>query len=203
MAKRIDYYLALSSPWTYLAGPRFAALVERNGLAVTFKPYDIMRVFQLNGTKPVGQRPKPVQANRLRELGRWRDFLDMPLNLHPAHFPVDPTFAGRMLIAAQEEGAAQDKTIALSFAFLRACWAAERDLADEKTLAAIADSVGLGGESLLAAARSDGVTAVFESNTEEAIAKDVFGSPTWMVDGELFWGQDRLDFLTRFVEGEA
>lgn len=203
MAERIEYYLALSSPWTYLAGPRFAALVERNGLEATFKPYDVMRVFQRNGTKPVGQRPKPVQANRLRELARWRDFLDMPLNLHPAHFPVDPTLAGRILIAAQEDGAAQDKTIALSFAFLRACWAAERDLADEKTLLAITDSVGLGGESLLAAAKSDAAAAVFESNTEDAIANDVFGSPTWMVKGELFWGQDRLDFITRLVEGEA
>ncbi len=203
MAERIEYFLAHSSPWTYLAGPRFTSLVERNGLAVTFKPYDIMRVFQLNGTKPVGQRPKPVQANRLRELGRWRALLDMLLNLHPAHFPVDPTLAGRIVIAAQEAGTVQNKIIALSFAYLRACWAEERDLADESTVVQIAESVGLAGEDLLAAAQGDATSTVFEANTEEAIAQDVFGSPTWIYKGELFWGQDRLDFLTRMVEDEA
>lgn len=200
MTATIDYYLALSSPWTYLAGPRFAALVERNGLAVTFKPYDIMHVFQLNGTKPVGQRPKPVQANRLNELARWQKHLDMPLTLQPAHFPVDPTLAGRLLIAAQEAGAEQDKTMALCFACLRACWAAERDLSDESTLVAIAGSCGLDGEALVAAAKGEASAAVFERNTEDAVANEVFGSPTWIHDGELFWGQDRLEFLERAVK---
>ncbi len=203
MAATLDYYLALSSPWTYLAGPRFAALVERNRLAVSFKPYDIMHVFQRNGTKPVGQRPKPVQANRLNELTRWQKHLDMPLNLQPAHFPVDPTLAGRLLIAAQEAGAGHEKTMALSFACLRACWVAERDLSDEPTLVAIAGSCGLDGEALLAAAKGEASAAVFERNTEDAIANDVFGSPTWIHEGELFWGQDRLDFLARAVEGGA
>jgi 2-hydroxychromene-2-carboxylate isomerase len=203
MADKIDYYLALSSPWTYLAGPRFEALVEGNGLEVTLKPFDIMHVFKLNGTKPFMQRPRPVQANRLRELGRWRAFLDMPLNLHPAHFPVDSTLAGRMVIAAQATDAAQDKVIDLSFAYLRACWADERDLAEEGTLAAIADTCGLDGAALLAAAKGDAAADIFERNTEDAIANQVFGSPTWICKGELFWGQDRLDFLTRLVESGA
>ena len=203
MADKIDYYLALSSPWTYLAGPRFEALVEGNGPEVTLKPFNIMHVFKLNGTKPVAQRPKPVQANRLRELGRWRAFLDMPLNLHPAHFPVDPTLAGRMVIAAQATDVAQDKVIDLSFAYLRACWADERDLAEDGTLAAIADTCGLDGAALLAAAKGDAAADMFERNTEDAIANQVFGSPTWICKEELFWGQDRLDFLTRLVEGGA
>ena len=86
MTRTLDYFLALSSPWTYLAGPRLRALVERRDLAIAFRPFDIMSVFQRNGTKPVGQRPAPVQANRLRELARWRAHLDMPLNLHPAYY---------------------------------------------------------------------------------------------------------------------
>jgi 2-hydroxychromene-2-carboxylate isomerase len=199
----IDYFLALSSPWTYLAGPRFKDLVARNGLRVTYKPYNIMHVFGLNGTKPVGQRPKPVQSNRLRELARWRDHLGMPLNLHPAHFPVDPTRAGHVLIAAQLAGTDQDKMIDLADGYLRACWAEERDLGDEATLVAIANEQGLDGAALLKAADGGEAGAVFQANTDEAIDIEVFGSPTWVCDGEIFWGQDRLDFVTRFVEGKA
>ena len=138
MTGSIDYFLALSSPWTYLAGPRFKDLAARNGLRITYKPYNIMHVFQLNGTKPVGQRPKPVQSNRLRELGRWRDFLGMPLNPNPAHFPVDPTRAGHIVIAAQLAGAEQGKVIDLADGYLRACWVEERDLGDEATLVEVA-----------------------------------------------------------------
>lgn len=201
MAAAIDYYLALSSPWTYLAGPRFRDLVTRNRLTVTYKPYDIMHVFRLNGTKAVGQRPKPVQANRLRELRRWRDFLDMPLTVEPAHFPVDPTRAGHMLIAAQSGDTDQEKVMALADGYLGACWTRELDLCDEATLIGVANEVGLNGKALLAAADGEEVTAIFQRNTDEAVAALVFGSPTWVVDGELFWGQDRLDFLARFVEG--
>jgi 2-hydroxychromene-2-carboxylate isomerase len=202
MSGSVDYYLALSSPWTYLAGPRFKDLVAHNGLTMTYKPYNIMHVFGLNGTKPVGQRPKPVQSNRLRELGRWHEYLGMDLTLHPAHFPVDPTRAGHMLIAAQLQGADQDATIALADGFLSACWREERDLGDEATLVAIADEHEFDGTALLAAGDGDEARAVFEKNTADAIALEVFGSPTWVCDGEVFWGQDRLDFLTRFVEGE-
>lgn len=202
MSRSIDYYLALSSPWTYLAGPRFKNLVTRNDLAVTYKPYNIMHVFGLNGTKPVGQRPKPVQSNRLRELGRWHKHLGMDLNLHPAHFPVDPTRAGHMVIAAQIQGIAQASVIALADGFLAACWREERDLGDEATLVAVADNQGIDGTALLAAADGEDARAMFEKNTEDAIALEVFGSPTWVCDGEVFWGQDRLDFLTRFVEAD-
>ena len=203
MAERIDFYLALSSPWTYLSLPRLRALAERTGAEVVFRPYDIMGVFQRNGIKPVGQRPKPVQANRLRELTRWRDFLGMPLTLHPAHFPVDPTLAGKILIAAQETDAPRAKVMDLAFAYLRACWAEERDLADEATLAAIADEQGFDGTALLEAAKRGDSDAAFTRNTEDAVAADVFGSPTWICRGELFWGQDRLEFLARHIEGGA
>ena len=200
MAGSVDYFLALSSPWTYLAGPRFRALVERRDLAVAYKPYDIMSVFRRNGTKPVGERPKPVQANRRRELARWRAFLDMPLTLHPAFFPVDPTRAGKALIAAQRGGADRGQAIAFADGCLAACWTEERDIADPATLAVVADACGLDGRAVVAESESPATQAAFDENTREAIEKDVFGSPTWIAGGELFWGQDRIDFLARHVE---
>lgn len=194
MAKTIDYYLALSSPWTYLAGPRFDALVAKHGATVNWKPYDIMRIFSITGTKPVGQRPPQIQKNRLNELGRWRDHLGMALNLHPAHFPVDHTAAGRMVIAASQTGA---DVASLANAYLTAVWAEERNIGDNDELVAIANQQGLDGAQLLTRSDDVAVEAEFEKNTEDAIAADVFGSPTWVVDGELFWGQDRLEFLDR------
>ena len=200
MTKSIDYYFTVASPWTYLAGPRFDGLVTRNGLAVTWKPYDIMRVFGLTGTKPVGQRAPQIQKNRLNELRRWRDFHGMELTIEPAFFPVNPTPANRVVIAALRSGADGG---ALAKAYMRAVWAEERNTADPETIAAIADENGLDGAALLAQSGDAAAEGEYERNTEDAIAADVFGSPTWIYEGELFWGQDRLAFLTRAVEGTA
>ena len=200
MAKSIDYYLALSSPWTYLAGPRFADLVQRNQLEVNWKPYDIMRVFGLTGAKPVKQRPPQIQANRLTELGRWSKFLNMKLNLQPAHFPVDPTSAGRMVIAAAQTAS---DVMGLVNGYMSAVWAEQRHIGEAETLVAIAGEHGFDGQALLTKSKDLEVEAAFEKNTEDAIAANVFGSPIWIYEGELFWGQDRLDFVTRAVEGGA
>ena len=198
MAKTIDYYFTLASPWTYLAGARFADLVERNGLAVNWKPYDIMHVFGLTGTKPVKQRPPQIQKNRLNELRRWRDHLGVKITIEPAFFPVNPTPAAHAVIAARQSGA---DVAQLVQAYLAGVWAEERNIADAETIAAIAGEQGLDGAALQAKAADAAVEAEFAQNTEDAIAADVFGSPTWIYEGELYWGQDRLDFLTRAVEG--
>jgi len=200
MTVTVDYFLALASPWTYLAGPRLAQIVADTGAKVVYKPFDIMGVFKTNGTKPVGERPKPVQINRLNELARWRDFLGMPLNVKPKYFPVNPTPSGRMVIAAQEQGG---DAAALADAYLRAVWAEERDIAEPATIVAIANEQGFDGAALRAQAEADATAAIFQRNTEEAVAHNVFGAPTWIVGGELFWGQDRLDFVRRAVEATA
>ena len=126
------------------------------------------------------------------ELERWRRRLNLPLNLHPAHFPVDEALAAGMVIALGQRGGDMGR---LSQAMMRAVWAEERDLADPSTLLAIAAGQDLDGEALLAAATSASVLAEHEANTEAAIAAGVFGVPTFVVGEELFWGQDRLDFV--------
>jgi len=197
MSKTLDYYLALASPWTYLAGPRLDALIKRNQLAVNVKPFDLMRIFAMIGTKIVRERPAQIQRNRLNELRRWRDHLGMKLTLEPKFFPVDQKPASRVVIAAIEAGA---DGLAMSNRVLKAVWAEERDIADRETLAAIVKDAGLDAKAVLAKADSPEIAAVFERNTEDAIANHVFGSPTWIFAGELFWGQDRLEFLSRAVE---
>ena len=197
MARPIEFFLALTSPWTYLATPRVRALATEYNLELRFRPFDIFSVFRRNGIKAVGDRPAAVQQNRLNELRRWRVHLGMDLNLQPKHFPVDPTMSGKMLIAALDgPGDAPE----FAFRVMRACWAEERDISDEATLTAVAGGCGFDGEALLAAVKGGGAEETLAQNTEDAITANVFGAPTFLFEGELYWGQDRIEFLRRAAE---
>ena len=194
MAKVIDYFFTPISPWTYLGHDRFVALAKQAGAEVRIRPVDYGRIFPASGGLPLAKRPPQRQAYRLEELKRWRGFLRLPLNLQPGYFPVRDEMASRTIIAADQAG--QD-ALALAGAILRACWAEEKNVADGATLAAIADGCGLDGGPLVKTAETDAIKAVWNRYTEEAIASGVFGAPTYVIDGELFWGQDRLNFVER------
>jgi len=200
MARPIQFFLALTSPWTYLATPRVRALAAEHRVPLRFRPYDILSVFQQNGIKAVGDRPVPVQQNRLNELRRWRAHLGIELNLQPKHFPVNPTLSGKMLVSAL---AGPGDAPEFAWRVMRACWAEERDISDEATLSAIAADCGFDGAELLAAVQRGDADSGFAKNTEDAIAGNVFGAPTFLFDGELYWGQDRIEFLRRAVEAAA
>lgn len=201
MAKSMDFFLALSSPWTYMAGPRIAELSARTGVSVNWRPFNIVQIFGTTGVKPVHERPAQIQKNRLNELRRWREYLDIPLTLEPKFFPVNPFPAGKVVIAASLNGAPDAG--ALARAFMTACWAEERNIADEDTIAAIANEQGLDGKALLEASKGEAVEAAFEKNTADAVSHSVFGSPSFVYNGELFWGQDRIDFLARAIEKDS
>ena len=200
MARPIEFFLALTSPWTYLATPRVRALAAEHDLELRLRPFDIFTVFQRNGIKALGDRPAAVRQNRLNELRRWRAHLGMDLNLEPRHFPVDPTLSGKMLIAALD---GPGDACEFAYHVMRACWADERDISDEATLTAVAGGCGFDGEALLAAVKGGGVDRTLAQNTEDAVAANVFGAPTFLFEGELYWGQDRIEFLRRAVEATA
>jgi 2-hydroxychromene-2-carboxylate isomerase len=191
----IDYYFIASSPWTYLGHDRFVALANRHGAVVNVKPVALGEVFAVSGGLPLPKRSPQRQAYRLVELQRWRDFLEKPINLHPKFFPANADPAAGWILAAAELG--QVQALALTGAIGRALWAEERDIADAATLAAIAGECGLDAAALAARAGSADMSARFKELTQEAIDRGVFGAPTYIVDGEPFWGQDRLDFLAR------
>jgi 2-hydroxychromene-2-carboxylate isomerase len=194
MSRQITVYYALQSPWTYLGWARLREIVERIGAAAHYRPIQSGRMFEASGTLPLAQRPRQRQAYRLMELRRWRDHLGVPLNLHPRNFPVDETLAARMAIAHRQRGG---DVAALSQAMMAAVWVQERDLADRATLLEIAKEQGADGTALLAAAQNEAVQSQYDANTDAAIEQGVFGVPTFVIDDELFWGQDRLDFVAR------
>jgi 2-hydroxychromene-2-carboxylate isomerase len=195
MSKIIDYYFTPVSPWTYLGHERFIAIAAKAGAIIDPKPVDYGRIFPVSGGLPVKQRPPQRQAYRFAELKRWPAFLGVPLNLEPKYFPVNAGTASLMLVAARNHGA--DATMRLAGAMLLACWAEEKNLADNETLVALAQSAGFDGHALLDAAGGAAASDSFTALTSEAIDLQVFGAPTYAYKGELFWGQDRLDFLAR------
>jgi 2-hydroxychromene-2-carboxylate isomerase len=199
MSQVIDYYLAPQSPWTYLGHERLASIAAAAGATLRVRPIDLGgKVFPVSGGLPLGQRPPQRQAYRLVELRRFSEYLRMPLNLKPKFFPVAGDDASRLIIAVDEQDGSA-AAMNLTGAVLKAVWAEERNIADPAELARLLAETSLPGERL-AQSRSPQVQARYDQYTQEAIAANVFGSPTYIVDGEIFWGQDRLDFLQRRLQ---
>lgn len=195
MPKSVDYYFSPMSPWTHLGHARFREIAKRHGASVAVKPVDYGRVFPVSGGLPLKQRPIQRQAYRMAELKRWRDFLGVPINLEPKFFPIPTDLAAKAIISAA--GAGSEKQLDLAGAILKACWQEDKDISQAATLESLARGVGLDGAALLKAAGEAPAQAEYDRLTQEAIDKQVFGAPTYLINGELFWGQDRLDFVDR------
>ena len=191
----IDYYLATMSPWTYLGHARFTAIARAAGARINLCPMDLGKVFPVSGGLPLVKRAPQRQAYRLVELRRFAEHLKLPLNLHPAHFPVSGDASARLILAVDEHDGT-DAAMALTGAVLRGVWADERNIADTGDLAAMLKALGL-PERRLDDAAASAVNERYEANTQRAIELQVFGAPSYVIDGELFWGQDRLDFVER------
>lgn len=192
----IEYFYSLVSPYTYLAGDELEQIAARRGARITYRPTDFFAVFGQTGGLPVPKRHPSRQAYRLQELKRWSAFKAMPFNLHPKHWPTDATAASLSVIAAAKHGA---DIGALSRAFLAACWADERDIADPETVDSILSDQGLDPARI--AADRDEAQGAYEANAALALELGAFGAPFYVVGDEKFWGQDRLDFVDRYIDG--
>jgi len=199
MSQTINYYHFLISPFSYLAIDRFNEIALRHKLTVNYLPISVMDVFGELSVLPPGKRHPSLQRMRMDELKRWSSSLGLPMNLTPAHFPVDQTLAAQMIFAAGGANANPDAG-KLSDALLKAVWEEEKNISDEATLVAVADAAGLAGSELLEKAKGDEWATLYASTTKAALETGVVGSPTYEVGDELFWGQDRLDFLEHVLD---
>ena len=196
-------YYSLSSPWAYLGGPKLQDIVRRHHVRLVLKPYDFQAIAAVTGSVPLRTRPEPRRTYHAEELARWSKYLGMPLTLQPKHYPwevTDPDWnkrPGWMVIAAQEQGL---DAFRLSHALLRALWAEERNTADAGVRKQIAEENGMDGAALVAAEMSPPVQSLYKQYTDDAVGSGVFGAPTFILNGERFWGQDRLDFLDRALD---
>ena len=192
----IQYYFSPQSPWTYLGHLRFWDIARQHGARIEVLPVDLGgKVFPISGGLPLGKRAPQRQAYRLVELQRFADHLHAPLKLQPKYFPVAGDDAARLIIAvALHDGS--DAAMHITDAVLRAVWVDERNIADEALLATLLRERELPARRL-EDAHSQAVQERYEANTQCAIDAGVFGAPSYVIDGEIFWGQDRLDFVER------
>ena len=195
MPKTIDYFVSMISPWTFIGHARLRDMATAVGATITIKPLHIAKLFEGTGGTPVGMRSEQRKAYRFHEMRRWKQRFGLDeWNIAPPHFPVSDITANRMVIAEVARGE-KGQPLDLAGAFMRGTWVEDRDISDEATLVELADRAGCDGAALLAAAGTDAVKQAFRDNTAEAMERGVFGCPTYIVDDEVFWGQDRLDFV--------
>lgn len=189
----IDYFFATISPYTYLAATRLEEIAARHGATIAYKPVDLLAVFARTGGVPPDQRASARQEYRLQELRRQARKAGLPLNPAPRHWPTNPAPSSYAVIAAANAGGGDMGR--LVHALTRACWAEDRDVADDAVIRACLEEAGfdpsLADSGLLVGAET------YAANTEEAVARGAFGAPFYIVnaDDERFWGQDRLDDL--------
>jgi carboxymethylenebutenolidase len=192
MSKTIDYYLSLMSPWSYLGAERLSALAREQRARIRVRPIDLRIVFPASGGLPLVKRAPQRQSYRLAELARWRRRLGIPLNLQPRYYPAPEAQAACLVIAAELAGG---DPLRLAQALQHAVWVEERNIAELATLEAVAEETGHHGLSLMAKAFDPDVRRLYRDYSQQALDAGVFGVPSYVVEGELFWGQDRLDFL--------
>ena len=201
MGHTVDYYFAPQSPWAYLGHQRLADIAQRAGASIRVMPIDLGgKVFPISGGLPLGQRAPQRQAYRLVELQRFSQHLNAPLNLKPRFFPVGGDDAARLIIAADLAHGAE-AAMKVAGAVLTACWSQERNIADDKVLAELLAEQGM-PEAVLGQSHSQAVQERYESYTQAAIDAGVFGAPSYVVADEIFWGQDRLDFVERVLAAD-
>ena len=199
---QIDYYFSTLSPFCYFAGGRLEEIAARHGATITYKPYDILALYDRLGAPRPADRPEGRKIYRLQELKRIRKKTGMDFNIQPAFWPTNAAPSSYAIIAAQK--AARDgkggDVGALVQGFLRACWAEEKDIAEDAVVNACLEAAGFDA-SLSFTGMLSGAEA-YAANLEEAHVRGVFGAPFYICeDDERFWGQDRLTDLEAHLAG--
>jgi 2-hydroxychromene-2-carboxylate isomerase len=198
MSHTIDYYLAPQSPWTYLGHQRMWDLAKQANAHIRVMPVDLGQVFPVSGGLPLGKRAPQRQAYRLVEMERFSQHLGMPIHLKPQFFPVAGDDAARVIIAVDMHHGTQ-AAMAITGAILTAVWAQERNIADTQVLAELLAEQHLNA-ACLAHATTPEVQVRYAQYTQSAIDVGVFGAPTYVIEDQMYWGQDRLDFVARHLQ---
>lgn len=195
----IDYYLGTISPNCYLAGTRPAEIAAKHGATIAYKPLDLMALFARTGGLPPPQRHISRQEYRLIEMERSANLLGLPIHVKPAHWPTNPAPSSYAVIAAQAAGGGD--VGALVYGLTKACWADQKDIAEDDVIKACLEDAGF-NPSLADSGLLSGAVA-YENNLEDAVKAGVFGAPFFITnDGSRFWGQDRLDQLDEYLGGQ-
>ncbi|MBY4676266.1 2-hydroxychromene-2-carboxylate isomerase [Marinobacterium arenosum] len=200
MTQQIDYYLSSVSPFTYLGHQRLLQTASAEGALINYLPMRLGPVFAASGALPLPQRPQCRRDYRLLELQRWARKHKLPINLQPRFFPADPGLADCCAIALQLQGRDPGTFIGQ---VLAACWTQERNISSREVLAELLEQGGFDVDAVLEQAVSAEVLAQYDRNTEQAVERGILGAPAYLLNGEQFWGQDRIELLADALAANA
>ena len=196
MALHIDYYASLNSPWTHLGAARIEAMAMAHGATLRIYPVDFGEIFANSGGLALPRRSPQRQAYRLRELARWRERLGIPIKMQPKHFP-SPEMPSAACVIGLRETVGDALAIKLAHRVLKAVWQEEKNTGDLETLGDLIKDIGLNPDAVLKLGADPQWAALRESDTKAALDRGVFGAPSYVIGDEIFWGQDRLEFVER------
>jgi 2-hydroxychromene-2-carboxylate isomerase len=161
-------------------------------LKINYRPVVLVDLFSETGGLPLAKRHPARQRYRFMEMQRWREKRGLNFHIQPQHWPFNVRLADGAVIAAMAAGHNPEPFLRRAFIGV---WEQQLDLADPATVTRLADEAGLPGATIVAQATSGEVGAIYDQNRQDAITAGVFGSPAWVLDGEVFWGQDRIELL--------
>lgn len=194
----LEFWFDFHSPWAYLAATRIEALAARHKLSLRWRPLHLPRLIaEIGGRRPLEENASFVAWYK-QDLQDWAALHGVTIRYHP-DYPLRPARALRAALRAEELGAAPAFTLAV----YRAYWSEGRDITDLATLAELAAGCGLDGAAIAAAAIDPGYGRRLEANNGEAIARGLFGVPSMICRGKLFFGNDRLDLMERWLTQAA
>ena len=196
MAQHIDYYASLNSPWTHLGAARIEALAAQYGASLRIWPVDFGTIFAGSGGLPLPKRSPQRQAYRLQELARWRDALGIPIQIHPKFFPANE-LPGAACVIALRETQGDAPAIRLAHRVLKALWEEDKNTGEAETLAALITECGLDADAVMRLGAEPCWLEKRQADTEAALARGVFGAPCYVIGQDIFWGQDRLEFVAQ------
>ena len=194
---QINYFMSHGSPWTFLGHNRLGNIIKKFNVKLNMYPVNYGEIFPISGGLPVSKRPPQRQKLRLQELKRWSEFLRVNLITQPTFFPSKSLLPSLIIIAAKIKKTNKDFDLAQNI--MNALWIQDLDIDDENTLSKILQQTDLSSKEILSCAKSDACKNLFEEYTNLAIKENVFGAPTYILEDQVYWGQDRLDFVERHL----
>ncbi|WP_207774624.1 2-hydroxychromene-2-carboxylate isomerase [Abyssibacter profundi] len=193
----IEFFWDPVSPYTYLASTQLPSLAREAGVALVYRPFFLGGVMQATGNRP----PATVASKgryMMADLQMWARAYKVPLT-PPETFPAKTILALRAGLVTEQQGDGERYAQAI----MRAYWGQGRDISDPAVVSAVLSELGLDAPAILALTEQDAIKAALKANTEEAVARGAFGAPSLFVGEQLFWGNDRLDLLRRYLDEQA
>ena len=198
MAKQLEFFFDYGSPFSYLANIQLPGFAKRNAAAVVYRPILLGAVLKATGNS--SPMTVPAKARYFaEELRRWAARYGVAFRLNPHPFIGNTLPLMRGAVASQKLGvfSAYHDTI------YRAVWAEGLDLGDKAVLSDVLQRSGVNFAELIAASESQDVKDSLRRHTEDAVARGVFGAPTFFVGNEMFWGNDRFDFVEEALRRQS